>query len=332
MTCLKCGGTGKVIDPVTGIEVACDCQINLKQEVKNKALEFLKKQQESKNDDGVEQGQFTQNLSNGEIKSVYCEGAVPEWRKDDNFSVEYLKEMIKARYKVDSKPINGMNSYIDTLSKIYLNIQEDKKVVNSYFISAHNGFGKTTFSNTCIKLLHSKGKSVVPYLPLVEIYNLINAENLLFRLAKAKLVPAEKQEVFSYSARNDKILSWDKTDIRDSQGNKTDEMVVGNYSIENFVKKYSSFGYSYHDFLECEVLFTCLSEPFLQGIEMPTLAYILKERSRHGKPTIVFGDRAMGTYIKEGDTKNYWDDLTVRTQYESRSLDRMVYVTCYRSK
>lgn len=325
MTCLKCGGTGKVVDPITGIEVACDCQIDVKQESKNKALEYLIKQKE-KVESGTaecETGEFTKGnrVTVGESKSAYAVGAIPEHRKDDNFSVEYLKESIRERYKTDKRPVNGINNYINTLSGIYLDIQEDKKVDNSYFISAHNGYGKTTFANTCIKLLHSKGKLVVPYIPLIEIYNIINAENLLFRVAKANIKNEREQEGYTYSTTSDKIVMYDK---------HNECGVLANYNLENFVKRYSTFNYSYKDFLECELLFTCFSEIFLHKTEMMTLTYILKERSRIGKATVVFGDKSLSNYKENGDARLYWDDLVANTQYEKRSLDRLVYVACYR--
>lgn len=322
MTCLKCGGTGRIVDEITGIEVACDCQMKIEHEERNnKALEFLKKQKEKMDNENKEEFTRDSTVTNGDAASAFAFGAVPEHRKDDNFSVEYLKESIRERYKTDQRAVKGINNYVNTLSSIYLDIQEGKRVSNSYFISAHNGYGKTTFANTCIKLMHSLGKLVVPYVPLIEIYNLINAENILLRLAKSNICAENEQEKYTYSTLSDKVVEYDKY-------NK--EGVVASYNLENFVKRYESFGFSYIDFLETDVLFTCFSEVFMQKTEIMTLAYLLKERSRRGKATVVFGDKSLTAYRESIASKQYWDDLLVNTQYDKRSLDKLIYVTCYR--
>lgn len=56
----------------------------------------------------------------------------------------------------------------ETLKEIKENIENGYKPNYSYLISTPNGFGKTTFANTCIKILDGNGFQCVPYGSLEE--------------------------------------------------------------------------------------------------------------------------------------------------------------------
>lgn len=328
MNCLKCNGTGVYPDEVTGINIKCECQ-----NVKNAS--GLK-------DNCVNDGTFTGGngdsnfippmspievaRNNGELtvgdnKSAFAHGIVPKHREDDEFSPDYTRNYINECYKYDKIPVRGLDKYIELLSKILLDIRSDKQIDRSYFISAHNGYGKTTFANTCIKYLHKSGKKVVPYLSLQEIYNIVIAENLLLRINKAYITQDEKRVGHSLDDSN-KYVDW--------KANKQTGAVFEQYNIEAFVENYASFNFSYADFINCEILFTCFSPSFMQCYELPTLKMLLQERSRRGKPTIVFGDQALGAYIKQGDNDVMWKEMLAKNAYENFCLDRLNYIACYR--
>lgn len=320
-TCLKCGGKGEYEEPITGIVVKCDCNIGRERPENKKGIEYLqrKKAEEALKNSGDDTPQHRE-YTNGQNKSVYVYGAVPEHRKDDNYSPEYLRALAKERMEFDGAPLVGFKQYKQTLDSIYLSIQSGERLRNSYLICSHNGFSKETFANTCIKELYNQGKKVVPYLALNEIYNLIQAEHLLLRINKA-YITEDNQRIDALQDTNE-IVDW--------KFNRDTKLIFQNYDIEKFVSRYANFGFSYHDFIDAEVLFVRLTESFLQGYEMPTLRYLMKERASKGKVTIVFCDKALSSLKKEGDSWQSWWDIVAETSYEKRSLDKLVYITCHR--
>lgn len=317
MNCLKCGGTGVYKDKETGIEVKCECTINRSKPENTKGIEYLKmlKANEELKNTELQERAYT----NGQNKSIYVYGAVPEHRKDDNYSPEYLKDLAKAIMESSKTPLVGFKEYKQTLDSIYLSVQSGERLRNSYIISSVNGFSKETFANTCIKELYNSGKKVVPYLSLNEIYNLIQAEHLLLKINKAYITEDNQR---SESTKDiDGIVDW--------KFNKKTKLVFENYDVEKFVNRYINFEFSYQDFIDAEILFTRLSESFLQCYEMPTLRYLLKERASRGKATVVFTDKSINSLKKEGDSYASWVGYIADNEFERRSLDKMIYITCY---
>ena len=299
MNCLKCNGTGQYEDKITGLTIKCECQ-NVKNASGLKDNCVIDNVVPSGvNTDGYiapmtpnEVARNNGELTAGDNESAFAHGIIPKHREDDEFSPDYTRNYINECYKYDKIPVRGLDKYIELLSKILLDIRSDKRLDRSYFISAHNGYGKTTFANTCIKYLHKAGKKVVPYLSLQEIYNIVIAENLLLRINKAYITQDEKRVEHSLE-NSDKYVNW--------KANKQTGAVFEQYNINAFVENYATFNFSYADFINCEILFTCFSPSFMQCYELPTLKMLLQERSRRGKATIVFGDQALGAYIKQGD-------------------------------
>ena len=337
MACIKCGGKGEYMDKELGIMVKCDCTNPVNgSELLDKAedvsiernKEYLRKlREQTASGANAEQASIgigsTSGLTYGDSQSAYVFGAVPEHRKDDNFSPEYAMNVFREDFKKTGMAIIGVNKYLSTLNSIYLDIQQGKRVEHSYFISAHNGFGKTTFANTCIKELHKQGKKVAPYISLMELYNLMTAEQLLIRLNKAYILEAYKRN------DTDDGMQMSRNDWRMVQNTN---LVFQEYSLEDFISRYKQFEFSYIDFLECEILFISISPSFIHGYEVPLLKYLLQERGRKGKSTILMGDQSLSSYIKEADMANMWRDMIAdnNNPYESKAMDRMLYVACYR--
>ena len=249
MNCLKCNGTGQYEDKITGLTIKCECQ-NVKNASGLKDNCVIDNVVPSGvNTDGYiapmtpsEVARNNGELTIGDNESAFAHGIIPKHRETDEFSPDYTRNYINECYKYDKIPVRGLDKYIELLSKILLDIRSDKRLDRSYFISAHNGYGKTTFANTCIKYLHKAGKKVVPYLSLQEIYNIVIAENLLLRINKAYITQDEKR--LEHSLENsDKYVNW--------KANKQTGAVFEQYNVNAFVENYATFNFSYADFINC---------------------------------------------------------------------------------
>jgi len=103
--------------------------------------------------------------------SIEAKNLVPKSRIDDEYSEDVLKENIVKICKAQGCEIKGFNDYTSALNEILVSISTDV-LRKSFILGAPNGFGKTTFANTCIKRLDKMGYKAVPYISLFELAEL----------------------------------------------------------------------------------------------------------------------------------------------------------------
>ena len=145
--CSRCEGRYKYLDE-TGIELDCNCIL---ENIDYKFVDIKGKEKE-----------------NVEIDAL-VHGIIPKERIGDEFSLEYLKNRVKEIEETSGWEIKNFKEYEEVLYSIVSNLNLGKKLNESYLISAHNGFGKTTFVNTCQKICIVNGWRVVPYISLIEL-------------------------------------------------------------------------------------------------------------------------------------------------------------------
>jgi len=122
-------------------------------------------------------------------------GIVPEAYKSIEFDVEELKNKIIESVKEGGKKYKFKNfqEYVSIITGILTSLRLGQRLKCSYLISAPVGSGKKEFVFTGLKILHSRGYKIVPYISLLE-------------LAKIRL-DFEKR-LLNYSWERDVNYSW----------------------------------------------------------------------------------------------------------------------------
>lgn len=152
--CIKCGFTGLIEDPITGIKAICDCQYREKMRLENEQKERVEFER--------------RNIRLGIKDQKMLELVIPEDRRESDFQEQKAKEHIGSMAVAQNVMIKNYPNYVAGIIEILNNIENDS-LNQSYLIGSPSGFGKETAVYTGIKRLLAKGKKVVPYKSLVEL-------------------------------------------------------------------------------------------------------------------------------------------------------------------
>lgn len=258
--CPVCGGKGIYISDL-GIPTICSCV----QELENR-IEKAKQRSEK----------YKPYVSLIESEAAVDDGLIPPNKKDIIFNRDLLTEyknllLNKLGIATDA---NSFKNYADTLDKLLFNLASGNLPTISYFISAPNGFGKSTFAFDCIKKMKAHNMRCVPYLSLSEL--------------------AEKKLKFK-------------------------DKFIGSTSI-------SEDKYRWEDFIKADIIFTYISAPVDAEIEFYTLCELLSLRSAKSKPTIVFSERPVTSYMRNKEIRTSFIYNYYSSSLSLASLSRMYEV------
>lgn len=282
LDCKKCKGTGKYIGE-DGLEYICTCN-------NNKDVDVITKKQESEIK--------TISVNKGTKNNIVANGIIPKERINDEFSEEKCSELI-----VKSVPkgyaIRGFKKYVEQLNEIILACKLDGiKIDGSYIIGGDNGFGKTTFVNTCLKHLYNRGKRVVPYITLSSL---------------AKLRAEEESNIREMIAHG-YVKKYEKIEV------DTDDY------CEIIEKKYE-----WEDYMKASVLFCSLGGLPCMRLESEILAEILRIRGMRQLPTIVTTENSLNLYVNNKDlNESIWGNIL--NFDEKGRYDKLTHVSCYKRK
>lgn len=283
--CPKCNGTGIIIGDF-GIEQECECV---------RELEFEGLEKENENTVGViaEAPNIFGELSmNDKILKMKL---VPAHRIEDSFDENHVKivalqmcGLLKCRINTES-----INKYISTLSTILTNLRSRKLPDRSYIIGASNGFGKTTFANTAIKVLAANGMNTVPYISLTEL-----AEKW------ADYTEALSKRLENNSRKIRKIVEPDEDD---------------EYNVKN--------EYDWKDYVEADLAITYLTSTNeeVMWIEMQALKHLLELRGSKGRPTIVMTHESLEWYKNSERIRKYIMTSILEAQATETSREKMEF-------
>lgn len=225
-----------------------------------------------------------------QVDAIICSSKakclIPDYRLKDDFNVKALHQRVEDFYGV--KDANGVQilEYEKLMCSILCSIEQEGKLPCSYLIGAPRGFGKTTLANTCIKILNKQGKNVVPYTSLMDIY-----------------------ELYILNAKN-QFIENRYTTIQECHDNRTE--LIQEYTLK--------------DYLECDVLFTHLLSPEFKYQEIAMLRLLLAHRGKIGKPTIVFTNIPLTSYLYFKDDKRYfWDEYVDYNAKQTLNYSTLVY-------
>ncbi len=291
-TCNLCHGEGRYKDDL-GIYIKCKCVVEKQQAIVT-----------------------NKNIKEPVVKVIKAvkqqlieEGIIPEHRIEDDWNEAVLRDNIgkmtgsaygSAAFTVDE---GRLTKYIKTLSGLLSTIRMGEKLKSSYLIGASNGFGKTTFANTAIKICRQNGWKVVPYVSLLEI-------------AECKREITQKYKLKDFITRSEQELD-------NGFGEPSEDEEDGNSQVAKI--------WQYKDFVNADLLITFLSdvEPETANIEMFTLNALLRERSNKGKATIVLMETGLAWYKNNPFIKKYVLNEVLDEYGRLKRLDRLEYSSVY---
>jgi len=232
---------------------------------------------------------------------------IPKEYADSEFDKEKIKSNIIEQNRATRKfKVKGFNNYIKTLNSIITGLRAGQKPRCSYIIGAPNGFGKTSFANTCIKIMYAKNMDAVPYISLFELAEIRKeTEKEIARglLVSSKLSDDNTGE--SYYTVKEKVYY-----------RKQPEVITGDFS--------------WSEYMNAEVLFCYFSSLSSKEIESHILRDILEIRGVKGLPTMVFMSTSLDPYKNDRVLREYiWGEILANSE-ETARYDRVFHVSCYK--
>lgn len=235
-------------------------------------------------------------------------GIIPEAFKDDVFHRDRVMDSYQ-KLKENGRSFNMVNldQVLSTMEYIIQRIHTRKGLEHSYLIGSPNGFGKTSFVMTCLKLMVHNGMKTVPYISLSELAQMKNqVDNALFRGQVLK-------------RKSDKPLN-----IEDRPEITSDKQPLD--CISRF---------SWNEYLNADILFTFFTNVEYKVIESRMLKVILDIRASKGLPTVVCISSSVKTYFQpylsnRELTEWYWDEIYTQDESLAR-FDRVWHISTYKT-
>lgn len=279
--CNKCKDTKKVINDF-GVEVDCDCVL----------MEELGISLDSKITKPV------YSVSEKDKQVALTKRLIPENRIEDDFNLEIARQNILRMNKKRAFKVHGFDAYCNVLTSILNSIRAKEKLDCSYLIGAPNGFGKTTFVTTCLKIMSKLNMQVVPFISLMEL---------------AELLKRHRERLSQISIRVNKSLG-DTEVIEDKTPNEV-----------------CWYSYDWTEYITADILFVYFSSVDNRVIESKMLQTILKLRGTKGLPTVAFIESSIDLYTKDEKLYEYiWDDILAYKSIKNSSYDRVVHISTYK--
>lgn len=277
MACAKCNN-GYILDEVLGLKVKCDCIIEGTVKEEKKILD-----------------KPVYHVTGAQKELAVVKKLIPEARKDDEYEADFIKTRVAEMCIAQKYKVIGFEKYVETLNEIILGISFGN-LNKSYLIGAPNGFGKTTFANTCIKRLDAMGKKATPYISLYELGGLrVEYER--------EIVGALQNRAIAFS------LGQENGQINDDN---------------------SIYSYKWSDYMKSDVLFTYFTGVENMKVETYLLRLILNIRGPKGLPTIVFTEYSLKLHLADQELKKYvWDDILAYKD-DAASCDRLLHRSCFK--
>ena len=279
--CPLCNGSGIVVGEF-GVEIECECVREMREEAQQN-------KQVASNETTATPNIFGELSNDDKIIQMKL---VPAHRIKDEFSSNHVRIVAvqvcsKLKRSIGSK--SDMDRYISTLETILSELRYRRLPKKSYIFGAPNGFGKTTFATTAIKIMATNGMKAVPLITLTEL--------------------AEK-----WAEANDNIRR--KLEHKDSNGK---EKTVTDDDGEDV-----QFAYDWYDYVNADMPIVSLSSinENTMWIETQCLRQLLQLRDRKGKPTIVLTSESLDWYKNNEAVSKYMMDHLIEAQADERSWER----------
>ena len=249
------------------------------------------------------------HVKGGDKQMAVTMGLIPKAYLEVEFDEQHIKDNVVAQAKATTRKfkVKRFKNYMQTLNLILAKIRSGHTPDCSYLIGAPNGFGKTSFVTTCLRLMHAQSWKAVPYISLAELADM-RMDN------ERKIV------------KGIEIKSRKTTDDDDY------ELVYKLQDSSEVVKmpQKQTQCYGWSEYMNADILFCFLSSLDSKVIESNTLKGILDIRGAKGLPTVVFISTAINPYTADNNLREYvWDEILAYKE-DSNCFDRIYYVSCYK--
>ena len=233
-------------------------------------------------------------------------GLVPAAYKDAEYDVQHIRDNIVAQIKASKRrfKVIKFDSYISTLNTIISSIKSGVRLDCSHIIGSPNGFGKTSFVNTCLKVMLDRNWCAVPYISLSELAEIRveNERRLMARMnVRGRWLDLDDGN-FSYDGNGDIV--------------KVPHVVTGRYS--------------WSEYMNSDILFCFFTTVDSKVIESYTLKAVLDTRSAKGLPTVAFISTSLSPYTMDSKLREYiWDEI-MSYKEDKGCFDRVYHTSCYK--
>lgn len=241
------------------------------------------------------------------LKNAMISGLIPRRRIDDVIDFRVMSDKVSAILAENSERLVSLaeyDSYKLAMRSVLSCLFTDKELDYSYLFSAPNGFSKTTFVYSCMKLLLQNGRKVVPYITLFEL-----AQLRLDYMGDVTWRRGDKGYKTSTEKSIDKLASYNtlkmkgkpvKVEVDADEVEEIEEpkrfVDMTDKEKDVYIYETMSKNYKYMDYLNADVLFCQLSVAEQAYMEISTLKAILDYRGLKCKPTIILTDRDIEVY------------------------------------
>lgn len=256
-------------------------------------------------------------INKGDILSAVKAGIVPEAYMHCDFNIEQVKENQRQQYRNSSRKftIHDFEKYSEVTQGIISTIIANKIPEQSYIIGAPNGFGKTSFVNSCLLKLHALGRMCTPYISLTELANV--------RLADERRLLNGIGIDRYYSGKTDDIEVFNKEEYENTLYTGMDTAGYVKKPI-NIINKFS-----WSEYMNCDILFCYFTNVSAKLIESEILKTAVTVRGVKGLPTIAMISTSLNPYKNDQRLSEYvWNELL--TYKNESSYDRLKHVSCYK--
>lgn len=253
-------------------------------------------------------------IPKGSIEEAVRSYLVPEAYADCEFDLNKIKENQRAQQKESKRrfKVKRWQDYVNITTGIISIIVAGKLPKQSYIIGAPNGFGKTSFVNSCIIKLHAQGRLCAPYVSLSELAS-IRRQHLSSVIG-----------VVAKGLYGERYLRATLEEYKGIAYEKFDEKTYSKQPIEIIDR------YSWSEYLNCDVLFCYFTDVASKIIESEMLKTVLTMRGVKGKPTIAMISSSLDPYKNDDDLREMvWDEILAYKNDED-SCDRVKHISCFK--
>jgi hypothetical protein len=335
--CSKCHGKGYYIENTFGIEMQVKCT----------CVDRYKELQHSK--ESTYKGKIKVNKGASLIKAMQC-GLIPRRRVNDLIDFRELGDRASAlcRENGETFDINDFDNYKAAMKNVLTILVANREMDYSLMLSAPNGFGKTTFVYSCIKLLLMNGKNVTPFIDLFDLagLRLEYMSNTTWRRADDKMPGFTDTEKsieaqagygqFNIKRKTEEVEDEDEEVSDGTDGTEPKPFIQMTDSEKDAYIQKMNKSYTYKDYLDSDILFCMLSVKEQAYLEISTLKAIMDYRGLRCKPTIILTDRDIEVYkTSVGMATDLYllnDMLTKESKYATYDRALLVSVKKKRTK
>lgn len=255
-------------------------------------------------------------IPKGDIAEAVKAGLIPQAYADCEFDIDKIQENKEKQMLKSSRAfsISRFSDYKDITTGLISTIISNKLPRQSYIIGAPNGFGKTSFVNSCIIKLHALGRMCTPYISLSEL------AEVKFQNDKRLIEGISAREVY-------------KKEYVDATIEKYKEVFYEQFESGLYTKKPINLigNYSWSEYMNCDILFCYFTDVSSKVLESEILKTAVTIRGTKGLPTIAMISTSLEPYKRDKMLREYvWNEILSYNESEE-SCDRLRHISCYKN-